>query len=388
MTPADAIAAAVKKREAAMFTFLADLVNIHSGSHHKAGVDRVGTRIHGHLARLPVSVEIDPQSDAGNHLVVRTAAVDRHPGQALMVGHMDTVFPKDTDFRDYREDERCCYGPGIIDMKGGLVAGVFALEALDAVGLLSKIPLTFIFNSDEEIGSHTSRALIRQEAAKSRFAFVLECGGMSGSIVTSRKGNRSFQLVCTGSASHAAAAGTEKASAIEALAHHILSFEALNDPHRGITVNVGRITGGIGPNTVAEIADARIDMRFTTPADETRLVEAAESIVAAEVVSGVRSALKTVSRRPPMPPSAGNQALYDQVAAVAKTLGMPAAEEFRFGVSDANIIAEAGTPVLDGLGPLGENDHSDREYMIKDSLPQRTLLLAHALVACWEHSTQ
>ncbi len=387
MTPAAVIAAAVNEREAAMFSLLADLVNIHSGSHHKAGVDRVGARIRDHLARLPVSIDIDSQLDFGDHLVVRTAAVGPHHGQALMVGHMDTVFPEDTEFRDYREDGPCCYGPGIIDMKGGLVAGIFALEALHAAGLLSTMPLTFIFNADEEIGSLTSRALIRQEASKSRFAFVLECGGMTGSIVTRRKGNRSFQLVCAGKAGHAASAGPDKASAIEALAHQILSFEALNDPERGITVNVGQITGGIGPNTVAETSAARIDMRFATPADEAGLVDAAHAIADTEVVSGVHCTLETVSRRPPMPPSAGTQALYDQVAEVAKTLGMPAPEEFRFGVSDANIIAEAGIPVVDGLGPLGENDHSDREYMIKDSLPRRTLLIAHSLLACWDDTT-
>ncbi|MFH1982383.1 MAG: M20 family metallopeptidase [Pseudomonadota bacterium] len=380
----DALATAVADREPSMFSLLAELVGIHSGSHHKAGVDRVGARIRAHLSRLPVTITAAAQCDMGDHLVVRTAAVGNHPRQVLMVGHMDTVFPVGTEFTDYREDGRCCYGPGIIDMKGGLVAGIFALEALNDAGLLADIPITFIFNSDEEIGSHSSRPLIRAEAAKSRFAFVMECGGMTGSIVTGRKGNRSFRLECFGRAGHAAAAGPDKASAILALAHHTLTLEALNDPARGISVNVGQITGGIGPNTVAEKAAARIDTRFTDPDDEARLLAVIEKTVAATAVTGVHCRLETVSRRPPMPPTDGNRRLFQLVAAVADELGMPVTEEFRFGVSDANIIAAEGVPVLDGLGPLGENDHSDREYMLRDSLPRRALLLAHSLVRCWK----
>lgn len=383
MTMADSLAAAIADRETAMFSLLADLVGIHSGSRHKAGVDKVGARIRAHLARLPVTITTVPQRDVGDHLVVRTAAVGNHPCQVLMVGHMDTVFPVGTDFTDYREDRRFCYGPGIIDMKGGLVAGIVALEALDDAGLLADIPITFIFNSDEEIGSHTSRALIRQESVTGRFAFIMECGGMSGSIVTSRKGNRSFRLECFGTAGHAATAGPDKASAILALAHHTLALEALNDPARGISVNVGEIAGGIGPNTVAEKAAARIDTRFTYPEDEARLLAIIEKTVAAPAVPGVHCRLETVSHRPPMPPTDGNRRLFQRVATVAEELGMPITEEFRFGVSDANIIAAEGVPVLDGLGPLGENDHSDREYMLRDSLPRRALLLAHSLVRCW-----
>ena len=379
----DTLAAIVAEQTPAMFSLLADLVGINSGSRHKAGVDRVGARIRDHLTRLPVTIDSVPQTDAGDHLVMRTNAVGSGQRQVLMVGHMDTVFPEGTDFTDYREDGQCCYGPGVIDMKGGLVAGIFALEALRAAGLLTNIPVTFIFNSDEEIGSNTSRDLIRREAADSRFAFVLECGGMTGSVVTGRKGNRSFRMECFGKAGHAASAGPEKASAILALAHHTIAFEALNAPDRGISVNVGQITGGIGPNTVAEKAQARIDMRFSRPEDESRLIAEANAIAAATVVPGVYCHLDTVSQRPAMPPSDGNRQLYRQVAVVAQKLGMPVSEEFRFGVSDANIIALEGVPVLDGLGPLGEHDHSDQEYMIKDSLPQRTLLLAHSLVACW-----
>lgn len=384
MSRTDALAAAAGRRESAMFALLADLVNIQSGSRHKAGVDRVGARIRRHLEDLPVRVATVPQADRGDHLVVRTAAATEGARHVLMVGHMDTVFPEDSDFTDYWEDGSRCGGPGIIDMKGGLVAGIFALELLNDAGLLAPIPVTFIFNSDEEVGSHSSRPLIREAAARSRFAFVMECGGMADSVVTSRKGNRSFRLTYTGRAGHAAAAGADKASAVLALARHTIALEALNDPDAGISVNVGKITGGIGPNTVAERAEARVDLRFTFPEDEARVVAAIDAIAARTAVPGVACRLETVSRRPPMPPTDANRRLFDTLAGAADQLGTPVTEEFRFGVSDANIIADEGTPVLDGLGPLGEHDHSDREYMVKDSLLRRTLLLAHAIAVCWD----
>ncbi len=146
---------------------------------------------------------------------------------------MDTVFAADTDFTAYREDDTQAYGPGVIDMKGGLVAGIFALKALSAVDLLKRIPLVFVFNSDEEVGSRRSLALIRKEARKSACAFVLEAGGLNGEVVTARKGNLSATLIVNGRAGHAAFAGADKASAILEMAYKTLAIEALNDPDRG-----------------------------------------------------------------------------------------------------------------------------------------------------------
>ena len=176
---------------------------------------------------------------------------------------MDTVFPEDTDFNWYKEDRANSYGPGVADMKGGLVAGIFALKALIARGLLENIPVTFIFNSDEESGSGSSREIIRQEARNSAFAFVLECGGLNGEIATGRKGNLSIKLTVKGRAGHAAFAGPDKGSAILELARKTIEFESLNEPEKGISVNVGIFEGGIGSNTVAENAVANVDFRFT-----------------------------------------------------------------------------------------------------------------------------
>lgn len=163
-----------------MFALLEDLVLIQSSSYNKAGVDRVAARIAAAFAGDGMSCETVPQTRAGNHLVVRTSATEHYQHHVMLSGHMDTVFPIDTDFNWYKEDAAHCYGPGVADMKGGLVAGTYALKALAAAGLLDTLPVTFVFNSDEEIGSGSSRELIRREARRSLFALVLECGGLNG----------------------------------------------------------------------------------------------------------------------------------------------------------------------------------------------------------------
>ena len=367
-----------------MFDLLEKMVLIQSGSHNKEGVDRVSGLIESSFQSNSVSCRLIEQAKFGNHLIVRSLCEDRFEKQILLVGHMDTVFPKDTDFNFFREDFTKCYGPGVIDMKGGLVAGIFALKALDSLGLLKKIPITFIFNSDEEIGSPSSRELIKAEAQKSSFVFVLECGGLDGEVVTGRKGNLSLKLNIFGKAGHAAFAGQDKASAILELAYKTIDFESLNDFEKGITVNVGKVKGGVGPNTVPEHATARIDFRFVEQKDHTFLKEKISEIVARPKTPQTSASFEIVSRRPPMEQTDTNRKLFQAVKGVADKLDFPIQEEFRNGVSDANIIAEQDIPVLDGLGPAGANDYSKDEYMIKESLFQRATLLACSIVECWQ----
>lgn len=374
----------IKEHGPDMFDLIEKMVLIQSGSHNKEGVDRVSGLIESSFQANNVSCRLIKQTKFGNHLIVRSLCEDRFDKQILLVGHMDTVFPKDTDFNLFREDAAKCYGPGVIDMKGGLVAGIFALKALDSLGLLKKIPITFIFNSDEEIGSPGSRELIKAEAQKSAFAFVLECGGQKGEVVTGRKGNLSLKLNVFGKAGHAAFAGQDKASAILELAYKTIDFESLNDFEKGVTVNVGKIEGGIGPNTVPEHATARIDFRFVEQKDHDFLKEKISEIAAKPKTPQTSAGFEIISTRPPMEQTDANRKLFQAVKGVADKLDFQIQEEFRNGVSDANIIAEQGIPVLDGLGPAGANDHSKDEYMIKESLLQRATLLACSLVECRE----
>jgi len=374
----------LQENETQMFSLLEDLVVIQSSSHNKVGVDRVARAIETFLSNSSAICRTVTQEHSGNHLVIRSPAAEADGRrQALLVGHMDTVFPQDTAFNWYKEDEHHSYGPGVIDMKGGLVVGLFALSALDAAGLLSEIPITFICNADEEIGSGTSGAMIRKEARHSAFAFVLECGGLNGEVVTGRKGNLSAKIDVTGEAGHAAFAGQDKASAILELAHKTIALEALNAPERGITVNVGQVQGGIGPNTVPALASARIDMRFLTLPEGSALEKHLKEIVAHQQVPNTAATCQVLTGRPPMPKCDANHNLYEIVQAVASDLGYYIQPEFRQGVSDANLIAAENVPVIDGLGPLGGRDHSEEEYMIKSSLLQRTILLACAIPACY-----
>lgn len=378
------IQSVLKSRESEMFALLEELVLIQSGSYNKKGVDDVVHRIDRIFKKENIETEIIEQNSLGNHLVVRSPCRSSDGKQVLFVGHTDTVFPVDTDFNWFKEDDSNCYGPGVVDMKGGLVVGIFALKSLGELGLLEQVPLTFIFNSDEEIGSRTSIDLIQREASQSAFAFLLESGGLGNQIVTGRKGILTVELHVVGEAGHAAVADSNKASAILELAHKTIDFESLNNFERGITVNVGMVAGGIGPNTVPEYASAQIDFRYIAPQDLKYLEEKVSAISKKNSVRGTEIRVDFISGRPPMQQNRANRELFKTVARVADRLDYPVQEEFRFGVSDANFIADLNVPVIDGLGPIGGRDHSRDEYMIKKSLLQRAVLLTCSIVECWQ----
>ncbi|MDX2447838.1 MAG: M20 family metallopeptidase [Desulfobacterales bacterium] len=373
-------------KEPDMFMFLEEIVKIQSGSHNKAGIDRTAMAISHAFQGIDVSTEIVEQQLQGNNLVIRSSAQPSANKQVLLVGHMDTVFPEDTDFNWYKVDNDKSYGPGVVDMKGGLVVGIYALKALAELGLLGQIPITFIFNSDEEIGSRSSVDLIQKEANSSAFAFVLEAGGLENEVVTGRKGNLTIELHIEGKAGHAAFATKDKPSAILEMAHKIIEFESLNDFGRGITINVGKIDGGIGSNTIPEFSNAQVDFRFVDPSDLKKLEEKVSDIANKVVVQGTQCSVDFISGRPPMQQSSGNRRLFQTTADIAKNMGYPVKEQFRFGVSDANFIADLNVPVIDGLGPIGARDHSRDEYMIKESLLKRTILLSCSIIECWNRS--
>ncbi len=372
-----------------MFDLLEELVLIQSGSRNKKGVDRVGKRIAKEMEAFGFFCEFQEETEYGNNLIVRSWNPGRDNDlennqdkqQILITGHMDTVFPEDTTFNFYKEDGARCFGPGVADMKGGLVVGIFALKALVHTGLLDKNPISFIFNSDEEIGSPSSRGLIQREAQKSRFAYVLEAGGLSGQLVTGRKGSMSLRLTVEGKAGHAAFAGRDKASAILELAHKTIALENLNDPEKGISANVGTIEGGIGPNTVADLAKAALDFRYINAGDDKILKTKIDAIVSGRTIPGTLSSLGIATSRPAMPQNHGNIALFQKIKTLARELGIEVSPELRQGVSDANIIAREGIPVIDGLGPIGAKDHSEDEYIEKSSLCERAVLFGNIL-AC------
>lgn len=383
----ESLLAFVERSEKEQFHLLEQLVLQQSFSRFKEGVDAVGQLIATSLQGTGMTLEVVRESEVGDQLIFRSPACRTGQPSLLLVGHMDTVYPVDSSFHDYRDDGVKVYGPGVIDMKGGLVCAIFALKALAACRLLEKIPLTFICNSDEEIGSPASAPLIRTEAERSLVGFGFECGGLNGEIVTGRRGEIGYLLDVRGQAGHAAFAGPKKASAVLELAHKVIALERLNDYQRKIVVNVGVIKGGIGPNTVADSAVAEIDTRFLDLADAIETTSRIEQIAMECSVPGTRAKLHRTLFRLPMIQTAGNRELFHVISREAKLLGLPCREELRSGVSDVSVIAEAGIPVVDGLGPIGDCDHSEKEYMIRDSLPARTQLATLGILRSWQHFT-
>jgi glutamate carboxypeptidase len=376
------LTACLRDQEAAMGDALKRLVLIPSGTYNKAGVDKVCRAVCDLLDPLPLERRILPQEDYGDMLIASKAA-SGDERRILLAGHMDTIFPEGSSFNGWRMDEERFYGPGVIDMKGGLIVGIFALKALAALGLLKDLPVTWIFNSEEEIGSPVSRSLFRAEAGRAAMAFVLECGGMKGEVVTGRKGRLGLKLTARGQAGHAAKVVERKKSAILDLAHAIIGLEGLNGRFTGVSVNVGQTVGGIVPNSVPEEAWAAVDVRFPSAEGLSFFQSHLDMLMERYRAAGMTLAVEVVSRTPVMEATEGNRALCAVIAGEAAKMGIQVESEFRGGVSDANTIAEAGTPVIDGLGPLGAHDHSDREYVLRESLGQRSALLALSLIAAW-----
>lgn len=364
----------LEDNEGEMFSLLRGFVSIQSGTFNKKGVDRMADALLESVGDLPLRARRVENNTLGDIVLLHTAPAENNEA-ILLVGHMDTVFPADTQFNSYREDENHAFGPGVVDMKGGLVEIVFALKALDYSGVLSRIPLRVVFNSDEEIGSPTSGPIIAEEAKKCRAALVLECGGGNGEVVTGRKGRLGLEIHVLGRSAHAALPQDLKPSAILELARKIIDIEALNGAIPGVTVNIGCVSGGTTPNSVPKEAKATIDIRF--PSEQAvKGVRAMLSEIVDRIDSpGTSSSLIEISGRPPMEATPMNKKLFLLAKTSGEQLGLRICEEYRSGTSDANNIAALGTPVLDGLGPLGGDDHSESEFMIKASLIDRAKLL-------------
>lgn len=377
------IEAFMAPRRAESLELLARLVAIQSGSRNKAGLDRMADEMALVLGQILPETRILPFEGCGNMVQAMTRPAARGEKGIVLVGHMDTVFPADTAFTDYREDETRCFGPGVYDMKGGLVIAVYALKALEHLGLLADMPVTVLCNSDEEIGSPVSRPWIEEQSRDALAALVFEGGGTNRDVVTGRKGRLGLRLTVRGRAGHAAKGGP-KASAILELAHKIIALEDLNGV-AGATLNVGQISGGIGPNTVPDLASAELDIRFPDQRAQALIEEAAAELTARMTIPGTTAELSPTSGRPAMPQSDGNRRLYAIIRDQARLFGYDLPEELRSGVSDANFIGGLGVPVLDGLGPVGDLDHSELEFILKNSIFERIALTAGTIAEIWNH---
>jgi glutamate carboxypeptidase len=365
----------------AMQAALAQLVDIDSNSHDKAGTDRVAQAMQDWLRADGIAAEHHADVAAGDVLLARLPGADPSAAPVVLMGHRDTVFPSGSVAqRPWRVDGDRGYGPGVSDMKSGLVLQCFVLMALRRLPEPLPFPVLGLFTADEEIGSSIGRIAIEAHARGARAAFNAEPGRVSGNLVTSRKGGANFVIDVTGRAAHAGMNHQDGASAIEALARLIQALHQLTDYEAGITANVGLISGGMSSNTVAPSAQAKLDVRFCSLAQREDLFARIQDIVDANAVPGTTARLTQSSEFLPLEPrwSSDLMAAYQRAAA---GIGFTVAGEFTGGCSDAGFTASLGIPTLCGVGPVGAKAHTEAEYCCLDTLVPRAQALLATITA-------
>ncbi len=370
------------QRTEELLDVLRQLVQIESPSHDKPAVDRC-SRFVAELARQAgAEVTVVPQSRTGDHLLARWPGREREGG-VLLLCHLDTVWPLGTlAERPWRVDEvrDRAYGPGCLDDKASAVLILAALAGLREVEGGPRRPVTAIFNSDEEIGSRSSRSLIEEEAARVEVVFCLEPARPDGALKIARKGTARYTVTALGRAAHAGSDHERGVNAIAELAHQILRLQGMTDYEVGTTVNVGWVQGGTRTNVVPERATARIDARVRTAAEGARIVAAIEGL--RPISPDARLVVEGGLARPPMEESELTLGPLRRAQEIGAALGMSLTGGSTGGASDANFTTALGTPTLDGLGAVGDGAHSVDEYVFIPSLPERAALLA-ALLSRW-----
>jgi glutamate carboxypeptidase len=368
------LAAAESHRDWAL-AVIEDLVRLESPSIDKSALDRVGAEIARLFVELGARAAALPQERSGDHLRIE---IGRGDEQVLVIGHFDTVWPiGQIETMPVRREDGRLYGPGSYDMKAGIAMTLLAARILIETNRLPAHRIAMIWTSDEEVGSDTSREILEAEARRSRAVFVLEPALAGGGVKTARKGVADFRIEATGISAHAGVEPDKGASAIHELAWQAVQLLALNDPSRGLTINVGCIGGGTRPNVVAAEATMDVDVRIPTEADAARVTTAITTLVPRD--PRVRLRVSGGVNRPPMERTAGVAALYERAARISRQLGKELPEGATGGGSDGNFTAALGIPTLDGLGPDGAGAHALHEHVLIDSVPFRAALLAGLL---------
>lgn len=357
-----------------MAAFLRELVLAESPSNVPAAQDRAFGLLTEGLAGAGLRSRRIPGRSTGGAILARPETRNRGSFQ-LLLGHVDTVWPLGTLAEmPVESDGEVLRGPGSFDMKGGLTQAVFALQALRELGMPPALTPVFLISSDEEMGSPESARHVRRLARRADRAFVLEPAlGPEGRLKTVRKGALRFQVGVRGKSAHGGLSPGTGASAVLELSHLIQLLYALEDPERGITVNVGRVRGGSRPNVVAAEARADVDIRVRTPEDARRIEAAVRSLRAS--TPGTELLVRGGLGRPPLVRTQRNAALWEAARTAGRRLGIELQEGEAGGVSDGN-LASLHAATLDGLGAVGDGAHAVHEFVFLDRMPERAALLA------------
>jgi glutamate carboxypeptidase len=371
-------------REASMLAQIERLVCVNSFTDNREGGERVGQMLAELLCALPgMSLRVIPSDRYAPHLIFASAAAEASAeGAIAIVGHLDTVFPPGT-FEGFRREGDIARGPGVLDMKGGLVVAIEALRALAEVGVLSRLKVRFAIVADEETGSPEGQPILQRELKGAACALTLEAGRKADRVITARKGTGSAKVTATGRAAHAGNAHREGANAIWALARFIEGAQGITDYERGVTVNVGKVSGGRTKNTVPDQAEALVDFRFERIADGEATFAAlcATADAAGQGVPGTSVKVEGGPARLPLERTDANVALYREYAAHARAAGLGDEESpLLGGGSDASTTAAMGIPSIDGLGPRGSGFHTKEELIETSSLVPKAEALAAFLL--------
>ena len=374
---AEAIVGWLGQHEAESIAFVEGLVNQDSGTFDRAAVNRVGDVLAEAFGDLGFSVKRIPQTEFGDHILASRPGTDA--GKSLLcIGHMDTVFPVGTAAaRPFRIEAKRATGPGVVDMKGGLTVLVFALRALAATDsrVVGKLGCSILINSDEEVGSPTSRQTFVDLAGRHQAAIVLEPARPNGECVIGRKGVGHFRLEVFGRQAHAGSQPELGVNAIWELANKVCAMQALTDSDRGTSVNVGVVRGGERSNVVPDYACADVDLRIWSPEEADRVTRAFQDIARRSTIPGSTGALNGEISNPPWPANDGTRRMLAVLNDAASGLGLTFAGVTTGGASDGNRTAQI-IPTLDGLGAVGSKMHSPDEYLEVPSLRERAALLA------------
>ena len=362
-----------------MVELLRDLVDIDSNSFNKAGVDLVGARLTAFFDDNEIPHETIPLEEYGD--AIRAVVSGGNGNQPILLcGHRDTVFPTgEVKKRPFSIADGKAFGPGVADMKPGLVINAFILAAFHKFGGHPN-PLVGLFTGDEEIGSPASQDVITAEAEKARLAFNSEPSRPSGNIVTRRKGGIFCHCEISGVAAHSGGFFEDGRSAIEELARKVQALHALTDLERGITINVGLVSGGQSVNTVAAHAECGVDIRYREASDREAILSKVQKICETTTVSGTSSSLQIRGEFFPLNPSKQSAELFSLYRDIAAENGTVVEGEHSGGCADSGFIAAVGTPVICGVGPVGGNYHRPDEWMQIDSLSERAGFIAQTIL--------
>lgn len=371
--------ARLPERTAEFGALLTTWAEINSGSGHRAGLDRMRSALRAAFARIP-GADIEEVPCPGTADALRVRLRPQAKTRLLLSGHFDTVYEADDAFQKCRWlDERTLNGPGVADMKGGLLTMLAAVEAFEQTPNAAHLGWDALLTPDEETGSHGSAALFRAAPQAAQFGLVFEPARPNGDIVHSRKGTGGIVATCRGRAAHAARVPNDGRNAILGLAEFLLALNRIPAELPGVLVNVGNIRGGTAAtNVVPDFAQSQIDLRVTRGADREPLIARLEALAAGiNARDGLKLDLDIRFNRLPKECQPAEEKLFPEWQRAARDVGLPAPGWVHTGgASDGNLLSAAGLPNLDGLGPIGDQLHSTREFVIVPTIAQRAQVAA------------